>query len=51
MGCRHTDCGTQEFVVDQEHKIVSTPAYMLGPTIAHVYTGIRKTVETVLDLA
>ena len=39
------------FVVDEENKIVSTPAYMLGPTIKHVYEGIRKTVEAVLALA
>ena len=51
MGCKHQDCPTEAFVVDQENKIVSTPAYMLGPTIKHVYEGIRKTVEAVLNMA
>lgn len=51
MGCEHRDCPTREFVVDEANKIVSTPAYMLGPTIADVNAGIRKTVETVLDMA
>ena len=51
MGCEHHDCKTTEFVVDEDNRIVSTPAYMLGPTIKHVDEGIRKTVETVLSMA
>jgi len=51
MGCKHHDCPTEAVVVDQENKIVSTPAYMLGPTIKPVYEGIRKTVEAVLNMA
>lgn len=51
MGCTHSDCPTTEFVVDEANKIVSTPAYMLGPTIHHVQQGIQKTVETVLSMA
>ena len=50
MGCKHTDCRTTELVIDKEHKIVSTPAYMLGPTIAHVQQGIQKTVDEVLAM-
>jgi enhancing lycopene biosynthesis protein 2 len=51
MGCTHRDCPVTEFVVDQENKIVSTPAYMLGPSIAHVQQGIEKAVAAVLEMA
>ena len=50
MGCIHADCPTEEFILDKENKIVSTPAYMLGPTIAHVQQGIEKTVNEVLAM-
>jgi enhancing lycopene biosynthesis protein 2 len=50
MGCSHTECSTTGFVVDDVHRIVSTPAYMLGPSIKDVEEGIRKTVEAVLGM-
>ena len=50
MGCHHTDCPTTDFVIDKENKIVSTPAYMLGPTISHVQQGIEKTVDEILGM-
>jgi len=47
-GARHENCAVRDFVVDPKNKIVSTPAYMLGPSIAHVAEGIEKAVrETV----
>ncbi len=50
MGCHHTECTTTDFVIDKENKIVSTPAYMLGPNLAHVQQGIEKTVNEVLGM-
>jgi len=47
-GAKHENCAVREFVVDRQRKIVTTPAYMLGPSIAHVAEGIEKAVrETV----
>jgi enhancing lycopene biosynthesis protein 2 len=47
-GAKHETCGVRDYVVDKQKKIVSTPAYMLGPTVAHVAEGIEKAVrETV----
>lgn len=47
-GAKHETCGVRDFVVDKQRKIVSTPAYMLGPSVAHVAEGIEKAVrETV----
>jgi enhancing lycopene biosynthesis protein 2 len=50
-GARHVDCTVEEIAVDERLKIVSTPAYMLGPWIAPVATGIDKLVSAVLEMA
>jgi len=51
MGQQHLVCPVSEAVVDEEHKIVSTPAYMEGKTIKDVAEGIEKLVKEVLRLA
>jgi enhancing lycopene biosynthesis protein 2 len=51
MGGRHIICGVSEIAVDEENKIVSAPAYMLGPTISKVALGIEKLVDRLLQLA
>lgn len=51
MGASHASCPVEEFVVDAENRIVSTPAYMLGPDIRHVAAGIERCVTEVLRLA
>jgi len=51
MGGKHIVCKVDEVAVDEVNKIVSTPAYMLGPSIAHVAKGIEKCVEEVLKMA
>ncbi len=50
-GARHVDCKVEDIAVDERLKIVSTPAYMLGPWIAPVATGIDKLVSAVLEMA
>jgi enhancing lycopene biosynthesis protein 2 len=50
MGATHCECPVTEMVVDREHKIVSTPAYMLGKGPAEVYAGIRKCILETLRL-
>ena len=49
-GSEHVACPVQEFVVDRERKIVSTPAYMLAQRISEAADGIEKAVKTTLDL-
>jgi enhancing lycopene biosynthesis protein 2 len=36
--------------VDREHKIVSTPAYMLANSISEAATGIDMAVKAVIDM-
>ncbi|HEX9973802.1 MAG TPA: isoprenoid biosynthesis glyoxalase ElbB, partial [bacterium] len=50
MGGKHIVCKVDEVVIDEVNKIVSAPAYMLGPTIAPVAKGIEKCVEQVLEM-
>ncbi len=51
MGARHVDCPVREMVVDQERKLVSSPAYMLASHISEAAEGIEKTVRTLIDMA
>lgn len=49
-GANHQDCPVREFIIDREHKIVSTPAYMLAGRISEAADGIEKTVRAVISL-
>ncbi|MEQ4450324.1 isoprenoid biosynthesis glyoxalase ElbB [Kosakonia sp. YIM B13605] len=51
MGAEHVPCPVDDIVVDEEHKVVTTPAYMLAEDIAQAASGIEKLVERVLVLA
>lgn len=50
MGSEHVKCPVNEFVVDKENKIVSTPAYMLAGSIGEAAEGIEKTVKALVEL-
>ncbi len=51
IGVKHQLCAVDEIAVDEAHKIVTTPAYMLGPGIKDVAVGIEKLVKKVIALA
>ncbi|TKJ40739.1 isoprenoid biosynthesis protein ElbB [candidate division LCP-89 bacterium B3_LCP] len=51
LGAKHVDCAVDDIVVDETNKVVSTPAYMLGPSIKNVADGIEKLVAKVLEMA
>ena len=46
----HEACPVEGFVVDREHRIVSTPAYMYGARLSEIATGIERCVAEVLAL-
>lgn len=50
MGGEHTDCSVADICVDEKNRIVTTPAYMLGPGIKDVAAGIEKLVDRVLSM-
>ena len=51
MGAEHVPCPVDDIVVDEDNKIVTTPAYMLAQNIAEAASGIDKLVSRVLVLA
>jgi enhancing lycopene biosynthesis protein 2 len=52
LGAVHQNCETTSCVVDEENKIVSTPAYMDdAANLADVFMGISKLVKNVVRLA
>jgi len=51
MGGIHHKCAVNEICVDESNKVVTTPAYMLGPGVKDIAVGIEKLVKKVLSLA
>jgi enhancing lycopene biosynthesis protein 2 len=50
LGVKHKVCAVDEIAVDKKNRIVTTPAYMLGPGIKDVAKGIEKVVKQVLSM-
>jgi len=51
MGADPVECTVDDIVVDEGNRIVSTPAYMLGPRMNDVKKGIDRLVAKVLEMA
>ncbi|WP_411359978.1 isoprenoid biosynthesis glyoxalase ElbB [Pseudidiomarina sp. YC-516-91] len=51
MGGKHVDCPVHDIVVDDNHRLVTTPAYMLAENLVDAEKGISKLVEKVLYMA
>jgi enhancing lycopene biosynthesis protein 2 len=51
MGAAPEDCSADNIIVDDEHNIVSTPAYMSGKGPAEIYQGIEAMVRHILLVA
>ena len=51
FGGVHVQAPATEIVVDDDNRIVSTPAYMVGQRITEVWTGIKKLVDKVIEMA
>ena len=49
LGSQHIACTVDDFAVDEENKIVSTPAYMLAGSISEAASGIEKLVQKILS--
>ena len=50
MGATHKATTHGEVVVDQQHKIVTTPCYMLDARITQIEEGARNVVKTILEM-
>ena len=51
MGAKHVACPAAETVVDREHKLISSPAYMLAKRISEAADGIEKAVAVLVEMA
>ncbi len=51
MGAHHKQCPVESYVCDERARVVSCPAYMLGPGVKDVAAGIEGLVKEVLRLA
>jgi enhancing lycopene biosynthesis protein 2 len=49
FGARHISCGVTDIHTDQERRVISTPAYMLGQNTLEVSEGIDKLVRTLVE--
>ena len=49
-GLVHNTCNVDSVVIDQNHKLVSTPAYMLATSLIEASSGITQLVKDVLAL-
>lgn len=51
LGAEHVKCSVRDVVVDRASRVVTTPAYMLGPGPGDINVGIEKLVRNVIELA
>ncbi|WP_448215508.1 isoprenoid biosynthesis glyoxalase ElbB [Endozoicomonas sp. 2B-B] len=49
-GVKHVECAVDDIVVDDRHKLVTTPAYMIARSISEAAVGIDKLVDRVLSM-
>jgi len=49
LGSQHEICSVDDCIVDEENKIVSTPAYMLAGNISEAASGIEKLVHQIME--
>ena len=50
MGARHQACGADGVVVDEQRRLVTTPAYMVAGWIAEAAVGLEAMVAKVLEM-
>lgn len=51
MGGEHISCTVDEYVFDEKHNVLSTPAYMLAENISQAASGIEKLVSKLVEIA
>ena len=50
MGSKHVECPVSEMIIDEEKKIVTTPAYMEAKSIKEAADGIEKLINQILSM-
>ncbi len=50
FGCKVQACGPTDVCVDSEHKIATTPAYMVGTRISEIFAGGENLVAALAEM-
>ncbi|MCB0384069.1 MAG: isoprenoid biosynthesis glyoxalase ElbB [Bdellovibrionales bacterium] len=50
-GAQHVECAVDDYVTDREHKVITTPAYMYDAKPHQVFTGVRKAIKELVEMA
>lgn len=50
MGAKHVECFSDSFVVDEEQRVLSTPAYMCNASIPQIAQGIEDMVRRLAQM-
>lgn len=50
-GAQHVRCAVTDYVSDRDHKVLTTPAYMYEAKPHEVFTGIRKMMAELVEMA
>lgn len=50
-GAQHVNCPVTDYISDRDNKILSTPAYMYDAQPNEVFTGIRKMIRELVEMA
>ncbi len=50
-GASHVTCKVDDYVSDRDHKVLTTPAYMYDAKPHEVFTGIRKMIRELVEMA
>ena len=51
MGAKHVVCPVEEFRIDEEERVITSPAYMYDARISEVAAGIDRTVKELVRMA
>ncbi|MBD1582407.1 isoprenoid biosynthesis glyoxalase ElbB [Pseudoalteromonas sp. S16_S37] len=51
LGAKHVACTVDDIIIDNEQKVISTPAYMLAESISDASKGIYKAMQALIEMA
>lgn len=50
MGAEHVECAVDDCVVDNDFKVITTPAFMAASCVSEAASGIEKTIAKLADM-
>lgn len=50
FGCKVESCGPTDVCIDSEHKVITTPAYMIATHISEIFDGAQHLVDALAEM-